>query len=242
MTDVEGDHANGAALQQHVGEAAGRCADVERLAAVDRDAERVERVRQFDAAAADVRVVGLFERNLCISRDRRAGFLRGLAVDQDDARKNERARPLARLGQAALHEQQIEPASQTRGSVIVLLDDPRRHVGQAAVMQARRLKRAQRTLVMFGGERARRVQAVDGWVCRLARFGVFACGFPKLLRVSLDVEDVVHDLERKAQVRPYSSTAPIDSSVPPAMMAPATAAARMSAPVLRACMSCSDCW
>ena len=43
-----------AALQQAVREAAGRRADVQRAAAGDRDAERVERVGELDAAARDV--------------------------------------------------------------------------------------------------------------------------------------------------------------------------------------------
>ena len=103
VADVERDDAARAALEQHVGEPAGRGADVERLAAVDGDAECVERMRQLDAAAADVRMVRLLE------RDRRRhpatgvpGFLRGLAVDQHDAGQNQRARTLARRRQAAL--------------------------------------------------------------------------------------------------------------------------------------------
>ena len=48
----------GAALQQDVGEPAGRGADVEALAPVDGDAEGVERVRELQAAAADVGMVG----------------------------------------------------------------------------------------------------------------------------------------------------------------------------------------
>ena len=56
-SDVERDHVSGAALQQDVGEAAGRGADVERTLAGRIDAEGVERVRQLDAAAADVRMI-----------------------------------------------------------------------------------------------------------------------------------------------------------------------------------------
>ena len=52
VADVERDDAGRAALEQHVGEAAGRRADVERAAPVRVDAERVERVRELDAAAA----------------------------------------------------------------------------------------------------------------------------------------------------------------------------------------------
>ena len=57
VADVERDDAGGAAPQQHVGEAAGRRADVERAASLRVDRERVERVRELDAAAADVRMI-----------------------------------------------------------------------------------------------------------------------------------------------------------------------------------------
>ena len=45
----------GAALQQAVGEPAGRGADVEAAAAGDVERQRVERVRQLDPAARDIR-------------------------------------------------------------------------------------------------------------------------------------------------------------------------------------------
>ena len=53
VADVERDHARGAALEQAVGEAAGRRADVEAVPARRVDAERVERVRELLAAARD---------------------------------------------------------------------------------------------------------------------------------------------------------------------------------------------
>ena len=52
--DVDRGDALGAALQQAVGEAAGRGADVEAVAPGDVDAERLERVLELDAAARDV--------------------------------------------------------------------------------------------------------------------------------------------------------------------------------------------
>ena len=57
VPDVEGDDLPRAALQQHVGEAASRRADVERVPAGDVDAERLERVGQLQAAAADIRMI-----------------------------------------------------------------------------------------------------------------------------------------------------------------------------------------
>jgi hypothetical protein len=46
VADVERHHARRAALEQDVGEAAGRGAHVERFAPGHRDSERVERVRE----------------------------------------------------------------------------------------------------------------------------------------------------------------------------------------------------
>ena len=53
MGDVERDHPCGAALEQAVGEAAGRGADVEAVEAGDVDPERLERVLELDPAARD---------------------------------------------------------------------------------------------------------------------------------------------------------------------------------------------
>ena len=53
VADVERDHARGAALEQAVGEAAGRRAEVEAVLARRVDAERVERVRELLPAARD---------------------------------------------------------------------------------------------------------------------------------------------------------------------------------------------
>ncbi len=58
VADVERDDALGAAPEQHVGEAAGGRADVERAATAWIDGERIERVRELHAAAADVGVIG----------------------------------------------------------------------------------------------------------------------------------------------------------------------------------------
>ena len=58
VTDVERHDACGAALQQHVGESAGRRADVERLASGDVDLEGVERVGQLEPAAPDIGMIG----------------------------------------------------------------------------------------------------------------------------------------------------------------------------------------
>ena len=64
VADVERDDADGAALEQDVGEAAGGGADVERLASVHGDGKRIERVRELEAAAADVRMIGRNQRDV----------------------------------------------------------------------------------------------------------------------------------------------------------------------------------
>ena len=70
VAHVERDHLARAALQQHVGEAAGGRADVERERAGDVDAERVERVRELQPAAADVRMIRHAQRDVGIARRR----------------------------------------------------------------------------------------------------------------------------------------------------------------------------
>src|SRR5262245_35938144 len=91
VADVERDDACGAALEEHVCEAARGRADVERLAAFDRDVERVEGMRQLDAATADIRVIGRNESELGVVVDLRAGFRLELAVNKDLPRQNQGA-------------------------------------------------------------------------------------------------------------------------------------------------------
>ncbi len=96
VADVERDHVARAALQQDVGEAAGRRADVERAASADGNGEDVEGVRELDAAAADVRMIGSDQRDVGARRHGGAGLRHDLAVDGDLAGEDQRARPFAR--------------------------------------------------------------------------------------------------------------------------------------------------
>ena len=109
--DVEGVHANGATLQQHVREAAGRGAHVERRQAGRIDLEGVERRGQLVAAAADVRL-GRRDGHRRARIDeiaRLAVVPGGIALPHPDlAGQHERLRPAARLDQAALDEQLVE--------------------------------------------------------------------------------------------------------------------------------------
>ena len=109
VADVDRRDPRRAALDEHVGEAAGRGADVQRGAPADGDAERVERVGQLDAAAPGVRVVGGRRRHVRRGRHRRARLRDDDPVDAHLAREHQRPRPGARGGQAALHHQRVEP-------------------------------------------------------------------------------------------------------------------------------------
>src|SRR6266571_1667218 len=85
VTDVERDDARRAACEQDVGEAA----DVERLASLDGNAEGVERVRELEAAAPDVRMVWRDQRDLGGRVDLRAGFCLRAPVDADLSGKDQ---------------------------------------------------------------------------------------------------------------------------------------------------------
>ena len=75
-TDVESRDAARTALQECIGKASGRRADVERRPPVDDDAERVKGMRQLDPATTHVRVVGRNQGHAGIGCDRSSG-LRG---------------------------------------------------------------------------------------------------------------------------------------------------------------------
>ena len=108
VADVERDDRRGAALQQHVGEAAGRRADVERAPAGGVDAEGVERAGELDAAAADVGMIRRDELDARVGGDRGAGLRDDLAVDRHLAGENQRPRALARGREAAIDEGDVE--------------------------------------------------------------------------------------------------------------------------------------
>jgi hypothetical protein len=92
-SDVERDDARGAALQQHVGKAAGRRAHIQRAPPGRIDVEHVERARELDAAPSDIRVIGRDQRDARVGRDRRTRLVDHLPIDRDLAGKNQRARP-----------------------------------------------------------------------------------------------------------------------------------------------------
>ena len=109
VADVQRDDARRPAAKQDVGEAAGRGADVERETAGHLDPEDIQRVRELDAAAADVWMVRFDERDVRVGCDRRAGLGDDLAVDADEPGEDQRPRALARRGHPARDQRGIEP-------------------------------------------------------------------------------------------------------------------------------------
>ncbi len=107
LPHVDGVDAGRAALEQHVGEAAGAGPHVGAHPPGDRHAKRIERPGQLEAAAADVGH-GRGHLDLGIARYGRAGLIHALAVDAHLAGHDRRPRPRPRLGQAALHQQYVE--------------------------------------------------------------------------------------------------------------------------------------
>jgi hypothetical protein len=112
VTHVVRDHSRRATPQKHVGEASGRCSDVERFATGDRYIEYVEGVGQLYAAPPDIWVIGLAHGQLGIFGDWCTCLLRRLAVDEHDARDHQRLRPFSRRRKPSLHEQLIESSLQ----------------------------------------------------------------------------------------------------------------------------------
>ena len=122
--DVDGVDAGGAALEQDVGEAAGRRADVEADEPRRVDAERVERGGELVAAAADVRVA-LRRPSIATSGvDEVAGLPvepPGVArPDADLAGEDQGLGPRPGLGEAALDEELVQALPRPRRTPALL--------------------------------------------------------------------------------------------------------------------------
>jgi hypothetical protein len=114
VSDVERDDVARAAVQPHVGESAGRRADIKRDAIGSIDAERVESGRELDSAAPDPRMIGSDDPDVGIDRHHGPGFGRAVSVDVDLSGENQRARFLARLDESSFHQQCVESLTSWR--------------------------------------------------------------------------------------------------------------------------------
>jgi hypothetical protein len=111
VADVDGHDMLRATLEQAVGEAAGGGAGVERVTPRHAELQRIEGVGELHAAARDVVVAGI-DAHVHVARDHLAGLVRApaRAAKAHLAGHDRRGRPRPRLEQAALREQEVEPA------------------------------------------------------------------------------------------------------------------------------------
>jgi hypothetical protein len=109
VSDIDGVDTAGAARQQHVGKAAGRCADIESRLAVGDDPEMVEGVGELNAPARDPGM------GVPLDGERRIRWkLLARLVDPppgaaDNPGEDQGLRPGAAFGQALLDEELIGP-------------------------------------------------------------------------------------------------------------------------------------
>ena len=108
LPDVDGVHARGSALQQHIGEATGRRADVDGDLSGHVEAERVEGTGQLVTTARDVLGTGV-DGELGVFRDRRRRPVGATSVNTHRARQDECLSALAAWRESALHQELIEP-------------------------------------------------------------------------------------------------------------------------------------
>lgn len=101
VTHVDGDDVGGASLEETVGEAPGRSAEIEASQGADVDAEVVERAGELDAPSRDVRVIGRAEVDDRVVRDERARLVDPLPGHADVAREHQRLGARSRRGEAS---------------------------------------------------------------------------------------------------------------------------------------------
>ena len=104
--DIDREHQAGAVRQQHLGEAAGRGADVEADMILDVDRVVLQRARELDAAARHKGMRGLRLQH-GVGGDGLRRFCDRLVVGDDEAGLDRRARPRPALEQAALDQQDV---------------------------------------------------------------------------------------------------------------------------------------
>ena len=109
VADIDRVHTRRPARQQHVGEAAGGRPDVQRCQATRIDAEVRERMVEFLPAARDPGMRRAPHVKREIMRDLEAGLVEAALAGEHPAGQQQRLRLGPGLGQAAGHEQGVEP-------------------------------------------------------------------------------------------------------------------------------------
>ena len=115
--DIDGEYQAGAVGEQHFGETAGRCADIEADVILDVDRILLQRARQLDAAARDKGMRGLRLQH-GVSGNALGGFHDRLVVGGDEAGLDRGLGPRPAFEQAALDQQQVRAFARGRIAVV----------------------------------------------------------------------------------------------------------------------------
>ena len=242
VADVERDDPRGAALEQDVGEAAGGGADVERLASVDRNPNVSSACASLRPPRPTYGWSGAMsatsaDGSICVP-----GLRVRLPVDADLAGEDQRARPLARRREAPFDDELIE-ANAKKPELVRGMSQFDLSTIQRPICRSRESARSTRCSAaaarsrQSARHRPRRLEAVERGIGRLAGRGILAGGLPQVRRRAFDIQHVVDDLKRETELRGRAIDRVDLASLPPPITAPAVADARISAPVLRACMA-----
>src|SRR5829696_29720 len=208
VTDVERAHARRARLEKTVGEPAGRGSDVEAILLLDLDGEGRERVGELLSSARDEARAGLD-----LDFRRLVHLFAGLCMAGHLSGEDKRLRLRARLGEAALDHEDIEPLLGHVESVTPVLRRNRHGSGAAVANRGDELGQDGRVRRQFGqplvhprprrvSELSRALEAVQGDVSDLASGLILSGCLPELGSSARRVEDVVHDLEEQAELLP----------------------------------------
>ncbi len=170
IADIERDHRSGAALKQHVGEAAGRCADIEGAAAWHFDLKMFDRGGELVASSTRVLRRATNQRDFGFRIDLEIGFRGWPRIYPDASGHDKSLRTFAAFCQSAAHHLEVKPGAHskvrradTRGEskwdVVVLAGFSR--PGRRAFTAARRGIFRIGAFEWSGGEIALRIAAED---------------------------------------------------------------------------------
>ena len=109
VAGIDGNHLRRSVLQQAVGEAAGRCADVEAHFSAHIHLPVLQSSGQLQASPAHKGLVVAQQANRSVVVDTCSTFVDLLLVHQHTACEDERLRPLPRRRQTAQQNQLVEP-------------------------------------------------------------------------------------------------------------------------------------
>ena len=202
---VHGIDLGGAALEQHVGEAARRGADVEADHALGIDGETIEAVGELQAAARRVRMRLALDLERRVVGNGRARLLQAPRSGKDAAGHDEGLGLGARLRQAALDEELIE-AGLRRGFfrsgwiLLAAFDHEAGDVAQQVGLFLEQFKMGDRLFGEHQGLGPRPLDAEDGNEGRLAGVGVLADFLAEVALGSQRIQEIVGDLERQAEI------------------------------------------